>query len=76
MVELAGTGLAVAQVPLCRCGTRGCGNAGIQLRKQVPAGDLSALVALLRALPWTAVVVLFVRTDRVCSSGVTAVLSG
>ena len=56
VVELAGTGLAVAQVPLCSCGTRGCGNAGIQLRKQVPAGDLSALVALLRALPWTAVV--------------------
>jgi len=56
VVELAGTGLAVAQVPLCSCGTRGCGNAGIQLRKQVSAGDLSALVALLRALPWTAVV--------------------
>ena len=33
------------------CGTRGCGYAGIQLRKQVPAGDLPALVALLRALP-------------------------
>jgi hypothetical protein len=56
VVDLAGTGLAVAQVPLCSCGTRGCGNAGIQLRKQVPAGDLPALVALLRALPWTAVV--------------------
>ena len=56
VVELAGIGLTVARVPLCSCGTRGCGNAGIQLRKQVPAGDLPALVALLRALPWTAVV--------------------
>ena len=49
-VELAGTGLAVARVPLCTCGTRGCGNAGIELREQVPTGDLPALVALLRAL--------------------------
>ena len=49
-VELAGTGLAVARMPLCTCGTRGCGYAGIQLRKQVSAGDLPALVALLRAL--------------------------
>ena len=55
VVELAGTGLAVARVPLCGCRDRGCGNAGIQLRKQVPAGDLPALVALLRALPWTGV---------------------
>jgi hypothetical protein len=56
VVELAGTGLAVARVPLCGCGDRGCGNAGVQLRKQVPAGDLPALVALLRVLPWTDVV--------------------
>jgi hypothetical protein len=56
VVEVAGTGLAVARVPLCGCGDRGCGNAGVQLRKQVPAGDLPALVALLRVLPWTDVV--------------------
>ena len=56
VVELAGAGLAVARVPLCSCGDRGCGNAGVQLRKQVPAGDLPALVAVLRALPWTGVV--------------------
>jgi hypothetical protein len=49
-LELAGTGLAVVRVPLCACGTRVGGNAGIQLRKQVLAEDLPALVALLRAL--------------------------
>lgn len=53
VVELAGRGLAVARVPLCGCGTRGCGNAGIQLRKQLPAGELPALIAVLRELPWT-----------------------
>ena len=56
MIELAGGGLAMARVPLCGCGDRGCGNAGIQLRKQIPAGDLPALVALLRELPWTGAV--------------------
>jgi hypothetical protein len=52
VIELAGGGLAIARVPLCGCGVRGCGNTGIQLWKQLPAGDLPALVALLRALPW------------------------
>jgi hypothetical protein len=56
VVELAGTGLAVARVPLCRCGDRGRGNAGIQLRKRVAAGDLPELVVLLRAMPRTDVV--------------------
>lgn len=56
VVELAGTGLALARVPLCSCGDRGCGNAGIQLCKQVPAGDLPELVSLLRTLPWAGVV--------------------
>jgi hypothetical protein len=56
VVEVANVGPALARVPLCGCGDRGCGNAGIQLRKQVPPEDLPALVALLRALPWTAVV--------------------
>jgi hypothetical protein len=55
VVELAGTGPTIARIPLCSCGDRGCGNAGIQLRKQVAAGDLPALVAVLRALPWTSV---------------------
>jgi hypothetical protein len=56
VVEAAGVGPALARVPLCGCGDRGCGNAGIQLRKQVPPDDFLALIALLRALPWTAVV--------------------
>jgi hypothetical protein len=56
VVELSGSGPAVARVPLCSCGDRGCGNAGIQLRKQVPAGDVPELIAVLRALPWTSVV--------------------
>lgn len=55
VVELAGS-LAVARVPLCSCGDRGCGNAGIQLCKQVPADELPELVVVLRALPWTDVV--------------------
>jgi hypothetical protein len=38
---------------MCSCGNCGCGNAGIQQRKQVVAGDLPALVALLRTLPWS-----------------------
>ena len=53
VIELAGSGLAVARIPLCGCGDRGCGNAGIQLCKQVPAGDVPELIALLRALPWS-----------------------
>jgi hypothetical protein len=45
--------LRLARVPLCSCGDRGCGNAGIQLSKCVAAGELPALVGLLRELPWT-----------------------
>lgn len=56
VIEFAGTGLAVARVPLCSCGDRGCGNAGIQFCKQVPAGDVPELIAVLRALPWSGVV--------------------
>ena len=56
VVEFAGGGPAVARVPLCGCGDRGCGNAGIQLRKRVAGGDLPALAAVLRELPWTGVV--------------------
>jgi hypothetical protein len=56
VVEVAGTGPAIARIPLCSCGDRGCGNAGIQLRMQVAAGALPAVVAVLRALPWTGVV--------------------
>jgi hypothetical protein len=50
---VAGSGPALARVPLCGCGDRGCGNAGVQLSKQVAADDLPELAAVLRALPWT-----------------------
>jgi hypothetical protein len=53
----AGDGdLRLARVPLCTCGDRGCGNAGVQLGKPLAPGDLPALVGLLRELPWSAVV--------------------
>jgi hypothetical protein len=53
VVELADGELALARIPRCGCGDRGCGNAGIQLRKSLAASDLPALVALLRMLPWS-----------------------
>ena len=46
----------LARVPLCECGDRGCGNAGIQLWKYLPGGELPGLVDLLRELSWTGVV--------------------
>jgi len=50
----AGAGeIRLARVPLCSCGVRGCGNAGIQLAKWLPGNELPALVGLLRQLPWT-----------------------
>ena len=53
----AGDGdLRLARVPLCACGDRGCGNAGVQFGKPLAPGDLPALVGLLRELPWSAVV--------------------
>jgi hypothetical protein len=45
--------LVVARVPLCGCGDRGCGNAGVQLRKPVTGDEFPALVELLRSLPWS-----------------------
>ncbi len=41
----------VARIPLCGCGERGCGNAGLQLATEIPAQDLPALVNILRQLP-------------------------
>jgi hypothetical protein len=53
----AGDGdLRLARVPLCACGDRGCGNAGVQFGKPLAPGDLPALVGLLRELPWASVV--------------------
>jgi hypothetical protein len=48
--------LRLARVPLCGCGDRGCGNAGIQLGKWLPDDELPALVELLRDLDWTHVI--------------------
>jgi hypothetical protein len=45
--------IRLARVPLCSCGVRGCGNAGIQLAKWLPGNELPALVELLRELAWT-----------------------
>ena len=43
----------VVRVPLCECGERGCGNAGIQFGKCLFGGELPSLVALLREFPWS-----------------------
>jgi hypothetical protein len=45
--------IRLTKVPLCSCGERGCGNAGIQLSKWLPGEELPALIELLRELPWT-----------------------
>jgi len=43
--------VGIAHIPMCGCGDRGCGNAGLQLATDVRASDLPNLVDLLRALP-------------------------
>ena len=43
----------VARVPLCGCGDRGCGNAGVQFGRLVAASELPALAGLLREFPWS-----------------------
>lgn len=45
--------IRLGRVPLCSCGVRGCGNAGIQLSKWLGGNELPALIDLLRELPWT-----------------------
>ena len=53
VIDAGGGDIRLARVPLCSCGVRGCGNAGIQLAKWLPGNKLPALVELLRGLPWT-----------------------
>ncbi len=53
VIEAGDSGDRLARVPLCACGERGCGNAGIQLSKFLAGGELPALADLLRELPWT-----------------------
>ena len=53
----AGDGVSrVARVPLCGCGERGCGNAGVQFGRWLPGRELPALVGLLRELPWSEII--------------------
>src|ERR1700726_1707403 len=50
----AGDGVPrVARVPLCECGDRGCGNAGVQFGKSLASGELATLVGSLREYPWS-----------------------
>jgi hypothetical protein len=53
VIDAGGGDLRLARVPLCGCGDRGCGNAGVQLDRWLPADKLPALVELLQQLPWT-----------------------
>lgn len=43
----------LVRMPLCECGDRGCGNAGVQFAKWLPGGELPSLVGLLREFPWS-----------------------
>jgi len=43
---------ALARIPLCGCGDRGCGNAGLQLDAQVDAATLLDVLELARDLHW------------------------
>jgi hypothetical protein len=45
----------VARIPLCTCGERDCGNAGVQLDVSIPADELPRLVDLVRGLPDTSI---------------------
>ncbi len=56
VIDAGDSDLRLARIPLCSCGDRGCGNAGVQLDKWLPGDKLPALVELLRQLPWTDVV--------------------
>lgn len=53
VIDIGDGDIRLARVPLCSCGDRGCGNAGIQLSKWLDGAELPALVELLRGLPWT-----------------------
>lgn len=53
VIDVGDGDIRLARVPLCSCGDRGCGNAGVQLGKWLAGSELPALVELLRALSWT-----------------------
>ena len=43
---------AIARIPLCGCGYRGCGNAGRQFEGFVDPMRITEIIDLLRRLPW------------------------
>ena len=53
VIEAADGSPRVARVPLCGCGDRGCGNAGVQFGRLVAGSELPALAGLLRQFPWS-----------------------
>ena len=53
VIDMGDGDIRLARIPLCGCGERGCGNAGIQLSKWLPGAELPVLTELLRELPWT-----------------------
>ena len=42
---------AIYRIPMCGCGVRGCGNAGLQLATDVAAADLPVLIDAVVGLP-------------------------
>ena len=56
VTDAEGTPTGIARIPLCSCGDRGCGNAGVQLSYPIPASALAGLVDLLNSLPDLAVI--------------------
>jgi hypothetical protein len=44
---------AIYRIPLCACGDRGCGHAGLQLSNEIAVETLPALVDVLAGLPET-----------------------
>ena len=53
VIDLGDGDIRLARVPLCECGERGCGNAGVQWGMWLPGHELPELVDVLRDLPWT-----------------------
>jgi hypothetical protein len=51
VTDAVGAPIGIARIPLCSCGDRGCGNAGVQLSYPIAASVLPALVDLLDSLP-------------------------
>jgi hypothetical protein len=53
VIDIGEGDIRLDRMPLCSCGDRGCGNAGVQLYTWLDGAELPALVELLRDLPWT-----------------------